>query len=127
MATKTTAFDAAEYLDSPAAIAAYINDAIGNGNTEDLVAALGTVARAKGMTQIARDSGLGRESLYKALATSANPALATVNKVIASLGLRFTVVPVGRGARRRRLERRGGYGKNLLKALAAEKRREREM
>lgn len=99
MTIKTTRFDAAEYLDSPEAIAAYLNDAIAQGNAEELVAALGTVARAKGMSQIARDAGLGRESLYKALGGSASPGFATVNKVIASLGLKIAVAPAGRSAR----------------------------
>lgn len=101
MTLKTIPFDAAEYLDSREAIAAYINDAIENGGPDELVAALGTVARAKGMTQIARDAGLGRESLYKALTASANPSLTTVNKVIATLGLRLSITPVGRTIRRR--------------------------
>ena len=91
MALKTTRFDAAEYLDSPEAVAAYLNDAIEHGNAEELVAALGTVARARGMSLIARETGLGRESLYKALIGSANPGFATVNKVIASLGLKIAV------------------------------------
>ena len=96
MALKTTPFDAAEYLTSPEAIAAYLNDAITNGDADELIAALGTVARAKGMSVIARDTGLGRESLYKALSGSANPAFATINRVIASLGLRMAVEPARR-------------------------------
>jgi len=91
MALKTTPFDAAEYLTSPEAIAAYLNDAIENGDADEFIAALGTVARAKGMSAIARDTGLGRESLYKALSGSSNPAFATINRVIAALGLRMTV------------------------------------
>ena len=93
MALKTAPFDAAEYLTSPAAIAAYLNDAIASGDADELVAALGTVARAKGMSVIARDTGLGRESLYKALGRSSNPAFATISRVIASLGLRMAVEP----------------------------------
>ena len=96
MALKTTPFDAAEYLTSPEAIAACLNDAIASGDADELVAALGTVARAKGMTVIARDTGLGRESLYKALGGSSSPAFATINRVIASLGLRMAVEPTGR-------------------------------
>lgn len=99
MPLKTTPFDAAEYLTSPEAIAAYLNDAITNGNADELIAALGTVARAKGMSVIARDTGLGRESLYKALSGSANPAFATVNRVIKSLGLQMAVTPARRGPR----------------------------
>lgn len=99
MALKTTPFDAAEYLTTPEAIAAYLNDAIANGGPEELVAALGTVARVKGMTVIAQDTGLGRESLYKALSRSSNPAFATINRVIASLGLKMAVEPAKRPAR----------------------------
>lgn len=100
MALKTTPFDAAEYLTTPEAIAAYLNDAIANGDADELIAALGTVARAKGMSEIARSTGLGRESLYKALSGASNPAFATVNRVIASLGLRMSVAPAGRSVRR---------------------------
>ena len=100
MALKTTPFDAAEYLNTPEAIAAYLNDAIANGDADELIAALGTVARAKGMSEIARSTGLGRESLYKALSGDSNPAFATVNRVITSLGLRVSVAPAGRSSRR---------------------------
>ena len=99
MALRTTPFDAAEHLTSPEAIAAYLNDAIASGEADELIAALGTVARVKGMTVIARDTGLGRESLYKALSGSSNPAFATVNRVIASLGLRMAVEPARRPVR----------------------------
>jgi probable addiction module antidote protein len=101
MALKTTPFDAAEHLTSPEAIAAYLNDAIASGGPDELVAALGTVARVKGMTVIAQSTGLGRESLYKALSKSSNPAFATINRVIASLGLRMGVGPVRRPVRMR--------------------------
>ena len=102
MTLKTTPFDAAEYLTSPEAIAAYLNDAIANGDADELVAALGTVARIKGMSVIARSTGLGRESLYKALSKSSNPAFATINRVIASLGLRMAVEPARRSLRSQR-------------------------
>lgn len=124
---KTMPFDATEYLNSPAAIAAYINDAIENGGPDELIAALGTVARAKGMTQIARESGLGRESLYKALTATANPSLVTVQKVFGSLGLRLSASPLVRSNRRRQ-QAQGHYrGKGLLKTLANEKRRQRSL
>jgi probable addiction module antidote protein len=108
MGIKTTPFDAAEYLTTPEAIAAYLNDAIASGDAEDLVAALGTVARVKGMSAIARDTGLGRESLYKALSGSSSPGFATINRVIAALGLRMAVQPAGRSphAQRRKANSR---------------------
>ena len=99
MPIKTTPFDAAEYLTTPEAIAAYLNDAIASGNADELIAALGTVARVKGMSVIARDTGLGRESLYKALSGSSKPEFATINRVMASLGLRMTVTPARRAPR----------------------------
>jgi probable addiction module antidote protein len=99
MSLKTTPFDAAEHLTTPEAVAAYLNDAIASGDAEELIAALGTVARVKGMSVIARDTGLGRESLYKALSRSSNPAFATISRVIASLGLRIAVEPARRAAR----------------------------
>lgn len=107
MALKTTPFDAAEYLTSPEAIAAYLNDAIENGDADELIAALGTVARAKGMSVIARDTGLGRESLYKALGGSSKPEFATINRVIAALGLRMAVEPA-RPAPRTQSRRKAG-------------------
>jgi len=99
MTLKTTPFDAAEHLTTPEAVAAYLNDAIASGDADELIAALGTVARVKGMSVIARDTGLGRESLYKALSRSSNPAFATISRVIASLGLRIAVEPARRSPR----------------------------
>lgn len=107
MTLKTTPFDAAEYLTNTEAIAAYLNDAIASGDADELIAALGTVARAKGMSSIARDTGLGRESLYKALSGSSSPAFATINRVIASLGLRMAVTPVRRPARAQQRRKAG--------------------
>jgi len=107
MTLKTAPFDAAEYLTTPEAIAAYLNDAIANGDADELVAALGSVARVKGMSVIARDTGLGRESLYKALNRSSNPAFATINRVIASLGLRMAVEPARRASRPQARRRTG--------------------
>lgn len=99
MPIKTTPFDAAEYLTTPEAIAAYLNDAIASGNADELIAALGTVARVKGMSVIARDTGLGRESLYKALSGSSKPEFATVSRVLQSLGVQLAVTPTRRTGR----------------------------
>lgn len=89
--TKTTAFDASAYLASEEDMAAYLDAALEDEDPALLAAALGDIARAKGMTEIARDSGLGRESLYKALSPEGNPEFGTVLKVMHSLGLRFKV------------------------------------
>jgi probable addiction module antidote protein len=87
------AFDAARYLGDEEAIAEYMTAILETGDTDLLVAALGDVARAKGMSQVARDAGLGRESLYKALAPGAKPRFETVMKVAQALGVRFAVQP----------------------------------
>ena len=80
-------WDAAEHLRTQAEVAAYFEAALEDGDPAVVAAALGDIARAKGMTEIARESGLGRESLYKALSPNGNPELATVLRVIRALGL----------------------------------------
>ena len=85
-------FDAAAYLDSDAVIVEYLSAADEDPNTDVFVAALGHVAKARGMARIAKDSGLGRESLYKALSTGAHPRFETINSVLHALGVKFTVV-----------------------------------
>jgi probable addiction module antidote protein len=87
--TKTQPWDAADHLQTGAEIAAYLDAALEEGDAALFAAALGDVARAKGMTGIAEGSGLGRESLYKSLSADGNPEFATVLKVLASLGLRL--------------------------------------
>jgi probable addiction module antidote protein len=89
--TQTHPWDVTRYLDSVEAIAAYLDAVIQENDPALLAAALGDVARARGMTQLARDTGLGRESLYKALSLQGNPELGTVMKVVQSLGLRLHV------------------------------------
>jgi probable addiction module antidote protein len=91
MAIQTTVFDAAEYLDSDDAIQAYLTAALETADSAFIAEALGTVARAKGMTQIAQAAGLSRESLYKSLSAGGNPEFATVLRVISALGLRLSV------------------------------------
>lgn len=87
--TKTRPWDAAEYLESDEDMAAYLEAALEEGDASLVAAALGDIARAKGMTQIAEETGLGRESLYKALSPEGNPEFATVLKVVRSLGLKL--------------------------------------
>ena len=87
--TKTIPWDAAEYLNSDEEMAAYLEAALDEGEPTLVAAALGDIARAHGMTQLARKTGLGRESLYKALSPNGNPEFATVMKVIEVLGLRL--------------------------------------
>jgi len=88
---KTTQWDAAEHLKTDEDIAAYLEAVLEDGNSTLIAAALGDIARAKGMSKIAKKAGLGRESLYKALSQEGNPEFATVLKVIRSLGLKLRV------------------------------------
>lgn len=91
MAIKTYPFDAAKYLkDDPEGQAELVADALSTGDAAYVAHALGIVARARGMTQLARDTGMSRESLYKALSADGNPELATVLKVAKALGVRLT-------------------------------------
>jgi len=87
--TKTMPWDAAEHLETEEDMAAYLEAALEEGDASLVAAALGDIARAKGMTAIARETGLGRESLYKALSPEGNPEFATVLKVVRALGLRL--------------------------------------
>jgi probable addiction module antidote protein len=94
--TKTVAYDVAEQLRTPEEMAAYL-DAWLEQAPEDaagITRALGDIARAKGMSQVARDAGLSRESLYKALSETGNPSFATVLKVARALGVKFHAEPV---------------------------------
>ena len=91
---ETRIWDPAEHLETDEDIAAYLDAALEEGNPALVVAVLGDIARAKGMTQLARDAGLGRESLYKALSSTGNPEFVTVMKVLTALGLRLSVQPV---------------------------------
>ena len=85
-------FDAAAYLDNDVVIAEYLSAAAEDPNYEVFVAALGDVAKARGMAQIAKDAGLGRESLYKTLSAGAHPRFETINSVLHALGVKFAVV-----------------------------------
>ena len=87
--TVTTPWDPAEHLQTEEDMAAYLEVALEEGDAALVAAALGDIARAKGMTQVAREAGLGRESLYKALSAAGNPELGTVLKVVAALGLQL--------------------------------------
>jgi probable addiction module antidote protein len=93
MKTKLQSFDMAALLDSPEAIAEYLTQVLEDGDSEELLRALGHIAKARGMAQIAADTGLGRESLYKALAPGAKPRYETILKVTRALGVRLTAVP----------------------------------
>ena len=87
--TVTTIWDPAEHLKTEEDMAAYLEAALEEGDSALVAAALGDIARAKGMTQIAREAGLGRESLYKSLSSNGNPEFSTVLKVVHALGLQL--------------------------------------
>lgn len=88
---KLTEFDASAFLDNEEVIAEYLAAALEDGNPDVFLAAIGDVAKARGMSAIAAHTGLGRESLYKALAPGAKPRYDTILKVLSSLGVKLTV------------------------------------
>ena len=90
---ETLPWDATDHLKTPEDMAAYLEAALEEGDGAVIAMALGTIARAKGMTKVAREAGLGRESLYKSLSAEGNPEFATVLKVIDALGLRLHASP----------------------------------
>ena len=92
METKTAPYDVAEFLETPEEMAAYLEACIqeSDGDAAFIAKALGDIARAKGMTQVARESGLSRESLYKALSGDRSPSFDTILKVVSALGLQLS-------------------------------------
>ncbi|MGB7075599.1 MAG: addiction module antidote protein [Xanthobacteraceae bacterium] len=90
---KAQDFDAAEYLDSPEAIAAYLSEAFETGDDSVIAQALGAVARVKGMKTVAADAGVSRENLYRALSAGGKPELSTVMKVLDALDVQLVAKP----------------------------------
>ncbi len=88
---QTLPWDAVEHLETEDDMAAYLDAAMEDGDPGVILAVLGDIARARGMTQIAHETGLGRESLYKALSPTGNPEFATILKVVHALGLQLHV------------------------------------
>ena len=91
--TVTKPWDPADHLKTEEDMAAYLEAALEEGDSNLVAAALGDIARAKGMSQVAREAGLGRESLYKALSPAGNPEFATILKVVSALGLQLHAAP----------------------------------
>jgi probable addiction module antidote protein len=91
MALETTPFDMAEMLDGEDVIQEYFAQVMDDGDSGEIIRALGHIARARGMARIAEETGLGRESLYKALRPDAHPRFDTILKVTRALGLKLTV------------------------------------
>jgi probable addiction module antidote protein len=100
MTLKTKAFDPADYLTTETAVVTYLSEAMETGDAAFIADALGVVARTRGMTRIAREAGVARESLYRALDKAGNPELATVVRVMNAIGLRLDVKPVTKTAKK---------------------------
>ena len=93
MVESMTRFDVSDYLTDEESIAEYLNAVMAEGDQGLLLSAIGDIAKARGMTQIAEASGLGRESLYKALAPGAKPRFETIIKVLRVLGVNLSLSP----------------------------------
>ncbi len=93
MKMETSKFDIADYLDNNEMIAEYLNTVLEEGNDSDIIVAIGTIAKAIGMTKIAEKTGLSRPSLYKALSEGAKPQFATIMKVLKAVGGQLHVNP----------------------------------
>lgn len=103
MATKTLPYDPAEHLTDPVDQAELLNDAFASGNAAFIAQAVGTIARARGMSKVARGAGVTREALYKALTKTGDPKLTTFINVLSTLNIRLTAqpAPAMRQAKRR--------------------------
>jgi probable addiction module antidote protein len=91
---EATKFDIADYLDSEEMIAEYLNTVLEDGNSSDLIVAIGHIAKSIGMTKIAEKTGLSRPSLYKALSNGAKPQFETIIKVLRAIGGQINVKPM---------------------------------
>ena len=94
MKRRLAPFDPSEYLDSDEMIAEYLTAAAADADPDIFLSALGDVAKARGMTMVAREAGLGRESLYKAFTAGAHPRYETINAVLQALGMKIAIVPL---------------------------------
>ncbi|MCG9900371.1 MAG: putative addiction module antidote protein [Hydrotalea sp.] len=92
---ETSKFEIADYLESNEMIAEYLNTVLEEGNNDEIIAAIGHVAKAIGMTKIAEHTGLSRPSLYKSLAQGSKPQFTTILKVLKALGGQIQVAPIG--------------------------------
>jgi probable addiction module antidote protein len=91
MALKTVPYDSAQHLATPKAMSAYLSEAFAEGDPKAITHALGVIARARGMSKLARESGVAREALYKALSQEGNPEFSTIVKVVNAMGLELAV------------------------------------
>ena len=100
MAIKIAPFDAADYLTTPEMCAIFLTEALKSDDSAYIAHALGIVARARGMADVARKTGLSREGLYRTLSEKGNPELATLLKVLEAVGLKLVAKPVAKTARK---------------------------
>ena len=91
MAVETKPWDAAEVLNTPADIAAYLDAYLEDGTPEELLRAVSTIARSRGMSELARQTGISREALYRAFSKDGNPTLDTLLRVMKALGVRLAI------------------------------------
>lgn len=103
MALKTTPFDAADYLTTAEACAVFLTEALKSDDVAYIANAIGVVARARGMADIAKKTGLSREGLYKTLSAKGNPELATILKVLEAIGLELVALPATKAKRKAKL------------------------
>ena len=115
MVEKISNFDISEYLDDEKSIAAYLSAVVEENDTKLLLAAIGDIAKARGMAKIASDSGLGRESLYKALNPEAKPRFDTILKVLFSLGVKISFNAVKEEEKKINDKKSGAVKKNIRK------------
>ena len=117
---ETKPFDAAKYLKTDEQIAGFMSEALATGDPAFIAHSLGVVARAKGMTDLARTTGLSRESLYRALSEEGSPELGTVMKVIGALGLRLAAEPaeVASGRKKATPRQRAAAGSGRTRSAA---------
>lgn len=94
MAVRTTRWDVTQHLDTDEKMALFLEAVFEEGDPATIAAAIGEVARARGMSQIAKDAGLSRENLYRALSRDGNPEFSTVMKVIKAMGFDLKITPV---------------------------------
>lgn len=118
MPLESTRFDASEYLDNPAVIAAYISEALGTNDPAFIAAAIGDVARANGMSAITDAAGVSRGSLYRGLSRDGNPELATVVSVLRAFGLSLAAKPAKKPARKPARPRRETVKRRRAIAIA---------
>lgn len=102
MAITFAPFDAADYLTTPEMCAVFLTEALKSNDSPYIAHALGAVARARGMAEVARKSGLSREDLHRALSDKGNPELATLLKVLEAVGLKLAAKPIAKPARKRK-------------------------